>query len=729
MFGEYVRHGWSICSITPGQKGPLYAGWNEPKNAIVDPEVADILDGAGLLHVPSKTCAIDIDHVAAARDWLADQLIDLDALLNAPDAVRISSGKAGHAKLLYRLDTPMMSAKIIQEIDGKKTNIIDLRCAVRGGKSCQDVLPGTPYPGTDRRYEWDYADPICGDWRCLPVLPPELMAAWGTLLAPETPSVPDGSHAAPLGLEPLQALLAGQDPDMARDDWVNVLSAIHWETQGSDAGLQLAIAWSAKGKKFTDPTGGVADVEARWRSFSLDHPNPRTAASLRDDAPASVDEFPDVPPAQIAAEAAVATPNAKNRRKDLIKRLVYVRSADRYYDIEIRDLLLGDHALNHSFSSWFSKKIKPTDLMMRAPDKKTVAGMRFHPGAGSVFTDDGEEFANAFRPLGVEPRPPTQHEKDMIEWLFNRIDDVTFREWLKQFLAHAVQRPGVKIRSCPLIWSEETGNGKSTLMKTIPALLFGAQYSCDVNVDAVEEKFNGFLPTAWHVYLDEFRAGTRTDRMAVAAKLKPWITNNTVTVREMRRDTYTMPNRFVMTATSNEPDSAPIDKNDRRWAVHEMKAPRMTPEERQQYITEFLDKPARAAPPLLHYFLNHSIVGFDPNAEAIHTTSREEMIEASKTSDIEAIDLAWEEHSGPFTRDVCTAQEVQDLCRSGGFRPSLHYIGRTLAKLGGVQRRINLGAGKQRLWIMRNHRQWATCSEIYLAQYINGEIIVDELAT
>jgi hypothetical protein len=729
-FGDYVRAGWALCSIAQGSKGPLYAGWNEHANAIVDAEVGDVLDGAGLLHAYSGTCAIDVDHYDAARTWLAARDIDLDALFRAPDSVEISSGRVGHGKLIYRLPEPMMSTKIIQEIDGNKVNIIDFRCAARGGKSVQDVLPGTIHPDTGRPYAWLYGDELAAHWSMLPALPEPLAAVWRSLLTRhEIPVGPPTAPGAPAGLDPLKALLAGQDPDCDRDTWLKVLAALHWETQGSADGLALAISWSSGGLKFIGPE----DVETRWRSFSLSHPDPVTAASLRKAEPAAIDEFPIVTPEIIAAAAVISDSTdvdiAKQRRGELERRLIYVKNADRYYDTERRDLLANDHALLHRFGNFMGKKIKPAKMLAESSTKKSVDGMAFHPGRGPLFFEHGEEFANNYRPIPTQLLVPTDHEKDMIEWLFHRIDDTTFRTWLKQFLAHAVQRPGVKIRSCPLVWSEITGNGKSTLLKTIPTLLFGARYSKDVNVTSIEEKFNGFLLGAWHVYLAEFRAGTRADREAIADKLKPWISDDTVTVREMRTDAYTMTNRFVMTATSNKADSAPIDREDRRWGVYELTAPPMTAAETQDVVIDFLVKSERARGVLLHYFMNLSTTGFNPDTRPPETAAKLDMIAASKTSDIEAIDIAWEEHSGPFIKDVCTVAEVQDLCTRGGFKPTQHAIGRLLVKLGGVKRQIRVGAGRQRIWVMRNHSLWMMIGEADLAAYAAGEIIVDPLCT
>ncbi len=54
------------------------------------------------------------------------------------------------------------------------------------------------------------------------------------------------------------------DANCSREEWLNILMALHCETDGSDEGLALAIEWSATGG---DSYGGEKDVRGRWRSF------------------------------------------------------------------------------------------------------------------------------------------------------------------------------------------------------------------------------------------------------------------------------------------------------------------------------------------------------------------------------------------------------------------------------------------------------------------------------
>jgi len=720
-FGPYVKHGWVLCSIARGSKGPLTAGWNLRVNGITDAEVAECLDGAGLMHAYSGTCAIDVDDMPKAIEWCAARGVDLPALFAAPDSVQISSGKKGHGKLLYALPVPMRGKQV--SIDKQAT--IDFRCATATDASQQDVLPPSMHPETLKPYGWLLGDPLVADWTALPPLPAALRAAWEGLLTKPAPEPKAASTTPPLGLEAVQAILATADPDADRETWLKLLAAVHHETGGSAAGLDLADAWSARGKKYV----GRADVETRWRSFNPNHPNPVTLASFLGETPVDESEFTSVVEAPPAPDTRQSQEQKANAKRELESRLVYVRTVDRYFDKETRDVLASDHAIAHRFSPLMPKvrgsRLDPVKLLKESPLRRSVDAVGFHPGEGAIFTANGDNYANYYRPRIALPLEPTARERDTLDWLFNRIGDTTFQAWLIQFLAHVIQRPGIKIFSAPLIWSEIYGNGKSTFLRVIPSLLVGAEYSEEVPGTLLESNFNDYLARAWHVNLTEFRAVTAAGRRDIAAKLRPWIAEGSVSIHPKGLPAYTIPNRFFLTATSNDADATPLEEGDRRWGVYEMKAPRMTESEGTALYTDFLHT-ERAAGVLRHFFLNQSLTGFNPAAGPPNTKARTEMIEASTAPDVELLRTAFEECKGPFVRDVCTNEDVQNyVFQHLKYRPGAARVGRLMRghPFDGRNRVVRAGGGSFRVWIIRNQDTWATTSERQIANYLmNDEI-------
>src|SRR3989442_558842 len=82
-------------------------------------------------------------------------------------------------------------------------------------------------------------------------------AVWLAELGPEADPIRERPE--PSGdFQRLRKLLKHCSADCDREAWVRVLAIIDWEADHSAEGLELAIEWSAGGKKFK----GNADVES-----------------------------------------------------------------------------------------------------------------------------------------------------------------------------------------------------------------------------------------------------------------------------------------------------------------------------------------------------------------------------------------------------------------------------------------------------------------------------------
>lgn len=733
MFRDYIEHGWAICAIDPGNKAPTYGGWQ--KNPI-PLDAADVIEGAGLLHALSGTCALDIDNIELARPYLAERGVDLDALLEAPNAVRIHSGRAGRAKLLYRLKKPLRTLKPIR-------SGLEFRCASTTGTSMQDVLPPSQHPDTKKPYEWRYGgEPMLdADWRILPPIPSELLNAWRQLLAEQPAEKLNGTQHPTEQSHPLEALrtwIEQQDPNAGYDEgWIQAGMKLHHATGGSQEGFDLWNEWSAKATR-TRKNGmpayeGRQNLRVHWISFSSS--KGKVLATVDNELPAEADEFPTITPevnaVQLEAQIEKDQQRAAEKRQEalaiLTERLVYVVSAERYFDLKHHRVIGSDNAIEHMLTSLMPRKkgmrINPVKLL-KDVGAKQVDKLGFHPGRGAIFKGDGGfTFANNYINRLPDPLEPTADELKKIEWLFNRIDDGDYRQWLKQFLAHAVQRPGVKIKSIPLIWSETQRNGKSTLIKTIPSLLVGSAYSTDVSTALLNSDFNDYLLDAWHVNLSEFRAGTRTDRTANVAKLRAWITDDVIPMHPKGSRGYSLPNHFFMTASSNEDDAVPVDAFDERWGIHVFTVPKFTQAERQWIYHEFLLLP-RAAAVLRYYFLNYTLSGFDASGSAPKTSAKTQMVEASMPRDQELLQQLYEEQAEFFARDVVIVGEVvQYVHKNTPVRPSAIRIGKLLARapISGRPITFRLAEKTYRAVVIRNFQRWGGATGRDLMAHIHGD--------
>ncbi len=279
QFEEYAQHGWKICRIEPGTKGPRTMGWNTKAGVDEATANASTMVGAGLCHSYSGTCAIDIDHFDEAAAYLKEHRIDLVALFNAPDAVQISSGRKNRGKLIYKIPASINQVKL-RSASGN--DMIDFRCQAKTGLSVQDVLPPSIHPDTKQPYQW------IGDWKNVPEIPPTLLALWQLLLVKEVRKEPMMVKDTPQTKE-LRDLLTRRDPSMGYDEWIKVGMALHNGTGGSDEGLAIWDEWSTLSEKYP----GLEVLRSHWTSFRGSD-TPVTVDSLRRLDTADADLFDDV---------------------------------------------------------------------------------------------------------------------------------------------------------------------------------------------------------------------------------------------------------------------------------------------------------------------------------------------------------------------------------------------------------------------------------------------------
>lgn len=689
-FREYAKHGWVLCDIPAARKGPITKGWNTEAGGIRDPRHAATLRGAGLCHRWSGTCAIDIDDYAEARKWLAEFGVDLDGLFTASTAVRIDSGREGRGKLLYRLAEPLASLKRAEYTrEKKKFHAIEFRCASADGLSVQDVLPETIHPVTGLPYQWAYGDELIGHWSNLPELPSVLRDLWTAQLAPSVASVTPTGPVAPVGVafEALAALLGDQDPDTDYDSWLKLGLAIHHETAGT--GLDIWDAWSSRGSKYP----GRANLETHWRSFRADAKNPVTLGSLLAATVAKPSDFPvvaEVIETQAAQPPEAAMKRAETMRKLVVDRVVYVRTIDKYFDLDRRTIYPSDRAVRNEFSPLIpylpneagkAEKPDPIAWLQNSRERRNsdVVALSMHPGQGPVFEEDGIRYANGYvLPRPVTARRPMPFERECFDFIWSRILDKNFAAWLFKFYAYALKHPGVKIQSAPILVSEERGTGKTALMYEIPRLLFGRVLP--MNEAQLREQFNGGLLSAWWVTFAEVYAGnTKMERRYVTDKLKPWITDPEITIRPMRTEAFPIRNRLQFTGSSNHIDALQLeDAQDRRWGVCGLTEKRYTQKEGIDVYQGFLNAPD-AAGALKWIFEETSLTGFAPSALPPVTAAKHVMVAAGRGMWEDALEARMQVRQAPFNLDVFTAASAKE-CVFGGQGPSVMQLGRILKK-------------------------------------------------
>lgn len=270
----YIRHGWKLVPIPKGTKGPDTRGWNKLENALTEQSVLPPGFGIGLAHAYSGTMALDIDNWETAEFLLGIKGIDINHLYDAPDAVIIDSGKAGHGKLLYAMPFTMPTKKVSA---GDRTSY-ELRCATATGLTVQDVLPPSIHPETNQPYRWAGK----GHWSRLPPIPEALLMHWNSLLADDHLTVKREKAQSEVDtpLAEVEKALSYINADCDRDIWINVGMALHLYGNESNQSEEAFALWDEWSKTAPERYPGEREIRKQWTSFREDRLNLVTLGTL-----------------------------------------------------------------------------------------------------------------------------------------------------------------------------------------------------------------------------------------------------------------------------------------------------------------------------------------------------------------------------------------------------------------------------------------------------------------
>lgn len=406
QFEQYLAHGFKLCRIEPGSKGPRYAGWNILENAVTD---TDGLQGAGLLHSYSGTAALDLDRMDEAAAFLSQRGIDLTDLLMDLDTVQISSGRPNRGKFLYALSDPLPSKSFAN-------GAFELRCGTATGRSAQDVLPPSIHPGTGKPYQWR------GDWRKLPQIPEALLALWKAEIQ-QNPPEQGVSVVYKTSTTELRDLVARQNPDCGYDEWFRIGAIIHHETEGSDEGFAIWDSWSSPSDKYP----GIGVLRSHWVSFGRSA-HPITANSLRRAETAAIEDFEVLPE---AAETASDVPQQPARSRFLpLPELFARRTPDWIIEGVLPQTGLGaiwgqpsagktfiavDMALTVALGrEWQGRKVSQGSVLYIAAEDDYGVQMRFQAGLTSLGLQDAPIRVLPGAPMFTSPKDAKALLEDIV---------------------------------------------------------------------------------------------------------------------------------------------------------------------------------------------------------------------------------------------------------------------------------------------------------------------------
>lgn len=174
---------------------------------------------------------------------------------------------------------------------------------------------------------------------------------------------------------------------------------------------------------------------------------------------------------------------------------------------------------------------------------------------------NGKSVVNLYNPPSIKPQEGDY--KPWIDFMTQLIPDEKERHYMLRWIATLYAKPEVRMIYAPLLISNQTGTGKSTLGQIV-AELVGRHNTSFPSEQIVASEFNSWVAQKRLIVVNEIYAGAS---WKMFTKLKDLITEPNITLRKMFNDPIDISNWAHFLMFSNSFAALKIDAQDRRIFV------------------------------------------------------------------------------------------------------------------------------------------------------------------
>ena len=508
------------------------------------------------------------------------------------------------------------------------------------------------------------------------------------------------------------------DPD-EHDHWVNVGMALYHQFDGSDEGLQMWHEWSAQAHNYDqdalDTRWKSFNVEGKKREpmtarYILKYAKAeeeRLTGEKLDEIVNDIDAAGDFPAIRRVCEAIKAEAFDRFDRERLTL-LVQKRLADMKVKMSItavRDLTRYENPENTATPAWMDQFVyvqrdegfysmrngieistkafdatysrfmltkkdrlegkstpehSPSHAALNRYEVPAVNKVAYLPGADTIFEIDGIPCVNRFNPDSFPEAPErlNREQRRMVDRFLRHMEHLFAserdRKLLLSWMAYIVQT-NQRSNWCPIIQGTQ-GDGKTTIAEVLAAALGGSTNAATVNGEAMVEKYTPWAEGKLFLFVEEVRLHGE-NRYDVLNKLKTFITNDTVPIRRMNKDTYNVINTVNYMMGTNFKNALPIDEEDTRYfpifsrwqnkrRLEAFKAAH------PEYYAELVELKEHGDA-LRRFFLDYELhPEFSPKKRAPTSSARDEMVALNRAPEDDMIDTLLEESDNPLLCDA-----------------------------------------------------------------------------
>jgi hypothetical protein len=226
------------------------------------------------------------------------------------------------------------------------------------------------------------------------------------------------------------------------------------------------------------------------------------------------------------------------------------------------------------------------------------------------------------------------------------------------YMAHVVQRRGVKINHAVVIYGETQGTGKDSAL--VPLLRYlGDNNVENISPEQVTSQFNGFLRNEMLIINEMINF----EKLAVMNKMKPWLAAppHTLPINVKYMKAYNIPNTVNVIITTNYGDAIRMDDTDRRFWVHEVEL--QTPREPDYYRGLYQWYADGGCEKVIGWLMQRDLRRFDPSMPPPMTAAKKTMIGASLTKEAQQLARLFDEGEALGNRKLMTVRELLNHAR------------------------------------------------------------------
>lgn len=516
--------------------------------------------------------------------------------------------------------------------------------------------------------------------------------------------------------------------------WLDVGMGIHHQTSGSLDGFKIWVAWSKTastydleeckdkwrsfGKRLTDSPitfatvirmagGGAAKVsekhllqviedeiadaeEPREGYFSIrDKVKAIPAHKMGEDVRSMVakmlaERFGEATGLTASKIVKALQPEKKRSEKrsdvdapDWLEQWIYVESTCEFYNVEL-DYAIKREAFNAKFdreTECESAEMSASQYALTVAKIQTVVDIMYWPGAEQMFEHEGKTMLNRYRDRGV---PIVQEDQHGVVGRFLKHVELTLpdqadREILLDWLCFICQNPGKRINWALLLQGAQ-GTGKTYFVNVLQRVL-GSNVTC-LDPQAIAGRFTGWAHGSVAMAIEEIRIHG-TNKYEILDRMKPFLTNDTVSIEEKGRDHRTVPNFTSYLLLTNHLDAIPLADGDRRYCVlysHWQSEGQMFDElggrlgAEKYFDALFGDLNVERVGSLAYYLKTRKISdSFSPRGRAPETKARQRMINLAISPERQMLEDAISEHKCPVINEhILDLTWLNELCKKDG---------------------------------------------------------------